>query len=167
MLDKLGPSAVHPNQKFASRSLEKGGRRAPPLAGRDGWGSNAPSEKRSPPARKSAPTSPFQGEVEQVASPRPQREAEFSYAIALPRLAEQVLRDPRLGKDEVARCLELLAQPVEIDVEQPPLPLADLAGDDRQPKPPSLLALIVLSADRKRPAGYPPRQKCGHARPRV
>jgi len=44
--------------------------------------------------------------------------------------AEQVLRDARGREDVVARGLELLTQPVQIDVEQMPLPLAHLAGDD-------------------------------------
>jgi hypothetical protein len=87
------------------------------------------------------------------------REAAESHATAencQPGSVEWVLRDSCLGEDKVTR-LELLSQRVEIDVEQPPLPFADLSGDDRRPKPPSLLALIVLSVDRKRPVGYPPR----------
>ena len=44
--------------------------------------------------------------------------------------AEQVLRNAGLGEDKVARGLELASQPVEIDVEQLPLPLAYLARDD-------------------------------------
>src|SRR5712664_1072509 len=44
--------------------------------------------------------------------------------------AEQILRDTRRGEDMVARVLELLAQPGQIDLEQLPLPLAQLAGDD-------------------------------------
>jgi hypothetical protein len=43
---------------------------------------------------------------------------------------EQVLRDTRSREEVVARGLDLLTQPVQIDVEQLPLPLAHLAGDD-------------------------------------
>src|ERR1051325_11895154 len=45
-------------------------------------------------------------------------------------LAEQVLRDARRLIEEVARCHELGAQAVEIDIEQRALPFADFARDD-------------------------------------
>src|SRR5215216_5954400 len=63
---------------LASRSLAKG--RSPSAARRVGI--NARDEKRSPPGPLRGPTSPFQGEVEQVASPHPDQQAEFSHAIA-------------------------------------------------------------------------------------
>src|SRR6478752_5064818 len=44
--------------------------------------------------------------------------------------AEQVLRNPRRGKNVVARRLELLAQAIQVDVDELALPLADLARDD-------------------------------------
>jgi hypothetical protein len=44
--------------------------------------------------------------------------------------AEQILRNTRGVEDEVARSLKLAAQRMQIDIEQPPLPLAHFAGDD-------------------------------------
>src|SRR5882672_6670274 len=44
--------------------------------------------------------------------------------------AEQVLRNTRGVEDEVARSLKLAAQRRQIDIKQPPLPLAHFAGDD-------------------------------------
>src|SRR5206468_9090130 len=44
--------------------------------------------------------------------------------------AEQILWNTRRVEDEVARSLELAAQTRQVDVEQPPLPLANLARDD-------------------------------------
>src|SRR5215211_1694727 len=61
--------------------LKRGGRRTRLLAGRGGWGSMRGAKNDPHPARTSAPTSPFQGEVEQEAWPRPERQAEFSYAL--------------------------------------------------------------------------------------
>ena len=51
-------------------------------------------------------------------------------AVAGERRGVQVLRDPRGLEDEVARVLELPAQPAQVDVEEPPVPLAHLARDD-------------------------------------
>src|ERR1041384_6377590 len=45
---------------------------------------------------------------------------------------EHVLRDPSGREQEVARGLELATQAVQVDVEQPPLPFAHLAGDDHR-----------------------------------
>jgi hypothetical protein len=44
--------------------------------------------------------------------------------------AEKVLRKPSRIEDTVARVLKLAAQHRQIDVEQAPLPLAHLAGDN-------------------------------------
>src|SRR5215813_3996862 len=53
-----------------------------------------------------------------------------SPAVRSPSLAEQILLHARRAEDEVARLLELAAQPPQIDVEQLALPLAHLAGHD-------------------------------------
>src|SRR4051794_27018053 len=47
-----------------------------------------------------------------------------------PASAEHVLRHAGLGEDVVARSLELRAQRVQVNIEQPALPFAHLAADD-------------------------------------
>src|SRR5215211_9097967 len=92
-----------------SRSLAKG--RSPSAARRVGI--NARDEKRSPPGPLRGPTSPFQGEVEQVASPHPDQQAEFSHAIACLATVVAITEHPfrsvvclaRLGRNRLgSRC---------------------------------------------------------------